>query len=163
MTNVDTPATRYDPMTGKPIVPTPAPHDAAAPAARAVRKPPHVKEPTKEQRVDSLIAGYAFGLEHNTPRTPAELAELRWALGKELKPTPLTADERKAMATATVTKVAKDAFLQEKGDPVPVNVALTPVPAAVVTAHPDLAGCSYCLVDDKIMIVDIDRKVVAVV
>jgi len=147
----------YDPMTGRRIeAPTPT-------STKPARTLPPVKEPTKEDRINNLIAGYAFGLENNMPRTPAELIELRFLLGKELKPVPLTPDERKALVAAVTSKVAKDAFFMEKGDPVPVHVTLVPVPASVVAVHPELVGCSYAIVDDKIMLVGPDRKISALV
>lgn len=34
-------------------------------------------EPTREERVAALIAGYEHGLDSNAPRTTAELAELK--------------------------------------------------------------------------------------
>ena len=41
-------------------------------------------EPTKQDRVAKLIAGYRFSMEHNEPRKRSELDELRAILtGKE--------------------------------------------------------------------------------
>jgi hypothetical protein len=37
--------------------------------------------PSLQERVEALIAGYEHGLNHNAPRTEAELTELRELLG----------------------------------------------------------------------------------
>jgi hypothetical protein len=50
--------------------PKPAPKDAG------------VGEPTKEERVATLISNYQHGLNNNAPRTATELAELRALLGE---------------------------------------------------------------------------------
>lgn len=51
----------------------------AAAATEAPDKPAKVEapEPSREDRITALLAGYAHGMESNAPRTSDELAELK--------------------------------------------------------------------------------------
>ena len=40
-------------------------------------KPEAAPEPTREERIAALLAGYQHGMESNAPRTSAELAEIK--------------------------------------------------------------------------------------
>lgn len=141
-------------------------------AAGKRKKPAAVKEPTKEERRDTLIADYAFGLEHNTPRTPAELAELRTLLGVEAPPNKLTDEEKKKLDEGTNIKQPLDLptveavqYDLEPGTRVPVHQALADVPLGVVVDHPQWKGHQFFRVGkkgEKVVIVDRDRRIVAV-
>jgi len=53
--------------------------DEAKVNATPVPKPE--PEPSKQDRMDAWLAAYAHGLQHNSPRTQAELDELKSILG----------------------------------------------------------------------------------
>lgn len=50
---------------------------AVPPAMDAAPAKVEVPEPTREERIEVLLAGYAHGMESNAPRTSAELAEIK--------------------------------------------------------------------------------------
>jgi hypothetical protein len=66
---------------------------------------------SKDDRVAMALAGYAHGLEHNSPRTPAELAELRWLFGQS------KVDPQAVPEPTEEQKKKREAFLaQQKAD-----------------------------------------------